>query len=427
MKKGLAIAIATGALLGVFAVQEPSSAFPVPGNQIAPQTQVTNQTPVVVAQQQPQQNNGWKVPDLKDTDDNKYSVKAVVGDDGKPVIQVALLLDTSGSMSSLIDQAKTELWSIVNKLQEARYKGQKPKIEVALYEYGKSSLERDEGYIRMLAPFTHDLDGLSEILFSLKTNGGDEYCAWVIRSAMDSLKWKQRKGSLRMVFVAGNEPFNQGPVEVDPVLSEANRKGILVHPIYCSNGNRSDQITWEAAADIAHTDLKVIDHKRVARIPKTPYDKRIQELNSQLNRTYVGYGVSGRKNMARQAAQDTNMASVGGGAATERAVTKASAAYKNESWDLVDKAEAEGGLANVSEEALPAEMKSMNQEQREAYVAEKSAERKKIQSEIQELNKKRQKFIAEKQKESSEGQETLGRAVIKTVKAKAAKQGFTMQ
>ena len=425
MKKGLAIAIATGALLGVFASQNPTEAVPMPGQVVAPPQQQGQ----VVAQQQQQQNpqNGWDVPDLGEKEDAKYSVKPVIGDDGKPVIQVALLLDTSGSMSSLIDQAKTELWSIVNKLGEAKYKGQSPRIEVALYEYGKSSLERDEGYIRQLAPFTHDLDGLSEILFALQTNGGDEYCAWVIRSAMDSLKWKQRKGSLRMIFVAGNEPFTQGPVEVNPVLEEANNKGILVHPIYCSNGNRADQISWESAADLAHTDLKVIDHTRVAKIPSTPYDKRINELNSQLNRTYVGYGVEGRAKMARQQAQDANMASVGSGAAAERAVTKSSANYSNSEWDLVDKAEAEGGVNNIDEDALPAEVRDMSPKDREAYVAKKAQERKEIQEEIQSLNKQRQDFIAEKRAETASGDVTLGKAVIKTVKVQAAEQGFTME
>ena len=425
MKKGLAIAIATGALLGVFASQNPTEAVPMPGQVVAPPQQQVQ----VVAQQQQQQNpqNGWDVPDLGEKEDAKYSVKPVIGDDGKPVIQVALLLDTSGSMSSLIDQAKTELWSIVNKLGEAKYKGQSPRIEVALYEYGKSSLERDEGYIRQLAPFTHDLDGLSEILFALQTNGGDEYCAWVIRSAMDSLKWKQRKGSLRMIFVAGNEPFTQGPVEVNPVLEEANNKGILVHPIYCSNGNRADQISWESAADLAHTDLKVIDHTRVAKIPSTPYDKRINELNSQLNRTYVGNGVEGRAKMARQQAQDANMASVGSGAAAERAVTKSSANYSNSEWDLVDKAEAEGGVNNIDEDALPAEVRDMSPKDREAYVAKKAQERKEIQEEIQSLNKQRQDFIAEKRAETASGDVTLGKAVIKTVKVQAAEQGFTME
>lgn len=430
MNKGLAIALATGALLGVIAVNNPTDAVPIPANGVTNQTPVTTNKITLeklppVAQKDPKQ--GWEIPKLNKKGEVASAVAAVEGDDGKPVIQVAILLDTSGSMSSLIDQAKTELWSIVNKLDKARYKGKKPKIEVALYEYGKSSLEREGGYIRQLAPFTHDLDGLSEILFSLKTNGGDEYCAWVIRSAMDSLKWKQRKGSLRMIFVAGNEPFTQGPVEVGPVLKEADKKGILVHPIYCSNGNTRDQVTWETAADLAHTDLKVIDHTKVARIPKTPYDKRINELNSKLNTTYIGYGVRGSQNMARQRAQDTNMASVSAGASAERAVAKSSSNYKNESWDLVDKAEAEGGLSNVEEAALPAEMRDMDDDERTAYVAKKSKERKAIQTEIQQLNKKRQKFIAEKQKESADGDVTLGRAVIKTVRVKAKKAGFSIE
>ncbi len=299
MKKSLAITLAGGMLVGAVFLQQPSEAIPFTPDAVVAQRQPQNQ------KKKPAPQEDWDVPDLASDDS---AVVPVVGDDGKPVIQVALLLDTSGSMSSLIDQAKTELWSIVNKLSEAKYKGQTPKIEVALYEYGKSTLQRDEGYIRQLAPFTHDLDGLSEILFGLQTNGGDEYCAWVIRSALDSLKWKKRKGSLRMIFVAGNEPFTQGPVEFKPVLGEASEMGVLVHPIYCSNGNKSDEVSWRRAAEIAQTDLKVIDHTRVVRIPKTPYDDKISSLGVKLNGTYVGYGREGRAKIARQVKQDANMA-----------------------------------------------------------------------------------------------------------------------
>ena len=424
MKKNLAIALATGCLLGGAIMSAPGQAVPISPIVIEGQQHIAqNRRKPVVQQQNQNPKEGWNVPDISKTD---TGIKPVVGDDGKPVIQVAILLDTSGSMSSLIDQAKTELWSIVNKLGKAKYKGKTPKIEVALYEYGKSSLARDEGYIRQIAPFTHDLDGLSESLFALRTNGGDEYCAWVIRSALDSLKWKQRKGSLRMVFVAGNESFNQGPVETNDVIKEANKKGVLVHPIYCSNGNSSDKVSWSAAAELAHTDLKVIDHTRVARIPKTPYDKKIRELGGRLNKTYVGYGREGRRKMARQSAQDSNMAGVSAPAAAERSVTKASASYRNDDWDVVDKAKASGGVGNIATSELPEEMKKMSPKEREAFVAKKAADRKKIQTEIRDLSKKREKFIAQKRAESPEGDVTLGRAVIQTVKAKARKEGFSL-
>ena len=56
----------------------------------------------------------------------------------KPLVQMAILLDTSGSMSGLIDQARTELWSIVNEFIFAQRNGQQPHLytqwlEAAIY------------------------------------------------------------------------------------------------------------------------------------------------------------------------------------------------------------------------------------------------------------------------------------------------------
>jgi hypothetical protein len=422
MKKTLALTVLSGLLLAASALSGPGEAIPFRPEALVSQNQTQQSQGRSGPAADPKA--GWEVPDV--TGKSITDIVPVKGDDGEPVIQVALLLDTSGSMSPLIDQAKTELWSIVNKLGQARYKGKAPKIEVALFEYGKSSLEREGGYIKMLAPFTHDLDGLSEVLFGLNTNGGEEYCAWVIRSALDSLKWKSRPGALKMVFIAGNEPFDQGPVEVDSVLQEADRKGVLVHPILCSTGDSRDQISWNRAADLAHTDLKVIDHTRVVQIPKTPYDARLAELGSELNKTYIGYGEAGRAKAARQVAQDANIAGVGAPAAAERSVAKASGSYRNADWDVVDRAEEAGGVASLRDEELPAEMRGMSLQEREAYVAKKARERAAIQSEIKELSAKRQAYIEQEQRKAGQTDATLGSAVIETVRSKAQKEGFTL-
>ncbi len=424
MKKTVAFTILGGLMLAAATFSDPGQAIPFSPDAVVAQNQNQNQRQVRPAPPTDPK-AGWDVPDVSSKDSGS-TIAPVEGDDGKPVIQVALLLDTSGSMSPLIDQAKTELWSIVNKLGQARYKGQTPKIEVALYEYGKSTLERDGGYIKQLAPFTHDLDGLSEVLFALQTNGGEEYCAWAIRSALDSLKWKSRPGSLKMVFIAGNEPFTQGPVEMGPVMKEANTKGVLVHPILCSTGDSSDLASWNTAADLANTDLKIIDHTRVVQIPKTPYDEKISKLGAELNGTYIGYGQSGVAKMARQEAQDSNMAAAGAPMAAERSVTKASASYSNADWDVVDRAKAEGGVGQMKDDELPTEMRAMSVKEREAYVDKKAKERAAIQTEINELSVKRQAYITEKQKEAGQTDATLGSAVIETVRAKAQKEGFTL-
>jgi len=96
--------------------------------------------------------------------------------DAAAKIQVALLLDTSGSMDGLIEQAKSQLWKIVNELATSKKKGQTPNVEIALYEYGKSTQPADKGYMKQVVPLTTDLDLVSEKLFELKTNGGSEYC-----------------------------------------------------------------------------------------------------------------------------------------------------------------------------------------------------------------------------------------------------------
>lgn len=370
-------------------------------------------------QQQDDPKEGWDIP-------KHVSQKKVIRDDGKPVIQIALLLDTSGSMSGLIEQAKTELWSIVNSLGEARYKGQVPTIEVALFEYGKSTLSANQGYIRQLNPLSTDLDGLSETLFSLQTNGGQEYCAWVIRTAMQTLQWKKRKGSLRLVFIAGNESFYQGPVDFDSVMSEAEKDGLFIHPIYCDNGNANDKLTWRQAAQLAKTDLKVIDHNQVVVDPPTPYDDRIQALGTEINSTYVAYGESKKRAAVttRQAKQDVN--SEAAGAAVNRSITKGSSNYNNAGWDVVD-AEKAGELSveELDEDELPKEMQGMSKSERRAYVDKKAAERKAIQKELNELRQKRDAYLAKNRKDNAQPA-SLGRAVVKAVKSQTQDTGFTI-
>ncbi|MFT6799109.1 MAG: hypothetical protein ACJAWA_001235, partial [Nonlabens sp.] len=62
-------------------------------------------------------------------------------------IQIALLLDTSNSMDGLIDQAKTQLWDVVNKMSGAHCNEQQALLEIALYEYGNSRLNSEEGFV----------------------------------------------------------------------------------------------------------------------------------------------------------------------------------------------------------------------------------------------------------------------------------------
>src|SRR5918995_1888448 len=151
-----------------------------------------------------------------------------------PSIQIALLLDTSNSMDGLIEQAKSQLWSVVNEVAAAKSgDGTQPNIKIALYEYGNDGLSSDEGYIRQVSALTDDLDVISEKLFSLSTNGGNEFCGQVIKTALNQLAWSASKADLKMIFIAGNEPFTMGSVSYELACGAAKEKGVVVNTIYC--------------------------------------------------------------------------------------------------------------------------------------------------------------------------------------------------
>ena len=137
-------------------------------------------------------------------------------------MQLALLLDTSNSMDGLIDQARAQLWSEVNEMSQMEKDCKPVQLQVAPFQCGNNDLESADGFIQLRAPFTTDLDIISERLFALRTNGGSEFCGQVIQAAADRLNWiapsdePGAPSATRMIVIAGNEPFIQGATPYQP-------------------------------------------------------------------------------------------------------------------------------------------------------------------------------------------------------------------
>ena len=146
----------------------------------------------------------------------------------KRKIQLVILFDTSSSMDGLLNQAKSRLWEIVNESGALRYNGEIPSLEIAMYDYGNSGIQNSL-FVRKQLEFTSDLDLVSQKLFALRTNGGSEYCGAAIGDALNQLEWSPDERDLKMVYIAGNEPFNQGPVNYQEVCAIAKKKEVLVN------------------------------------------------------------------------------------------------------------------------------------------------------------------------------------------------------
>ena len=239
-----------------------------------------------------------------------------------PKIQLAILLDTSGSMDGLIDQTRNQLWQVVNEFSKAEQNGSKPTLEVAVYEYGNSNLSAGSGYIRKVTALTGELDAVSEALFSLTTNGGDEYCGFAIRTAVSDLAWSKSDGDIKAIFIAGNEPFTQGPVNFKQALSFAKTKGIVVNTIHAGNKQQGASTGWKEGAMLAGGEYMSIDHNYKVVHFDAPQDKQIAILNQKLNKTYVPYGKRGKEKSKRQQTQDNKSHSISAGLLSKRAAAK---------------------------------------------------------------------------------------------------------
>lgn len=353
-------------------------------------------------------------------------VNTILPPDGSSKIQVALLFDTSNSMDGLIEQAKSRLWDIVNTLTTLKYQGKTPTIEISLYEYGNDGLSVEGNYIRQITGLSTDLDLISEKLFSLRTNGGSEYCGAVIHNACQELKWDDSNNTMKLIYIAGNEGFDQGTFNYKTSINDALKKQIYVNTIYCGNRQDGIKLFWYDGAEIGKGKYFNIDSDKKVEYVETPYDKDINACNSKLNQTYISYGKQGYSKKQSQSEQDANASKISSANATERVVSKSKGVYKNSTWDLVDNLNDDpSNIDKIKTEDLPAEYKGKTKEEIKVLVAQKAKEREQIQKQISELAVKRQQYITEKTK-STNKQDDLGTAIKSSIVKIASTKGYVV-
>ncbi|ULQ52239.1 vWA domain-containing protein [Flavihumibacter fluvii] len=339
-------------------------------------------------------------------------------------IQVAILLDVSNSMDGLIDQAKAQLWNMVSVMGKASCDGFTPQIEIALYEYGRSSNNPGAGYVQRINSFTKDLDQVSKNLFRLTTNGGDEYCGQVMFTSLKELEWDATPGQYKVIFIAGNEDFLQGNLPFTKACTAAKQKGVIVNTIYCGDRMQGIREHWNLGAECGSGSFTNINADAKIDDIATPYDDPIFKLNEKLNDTYIGYGVKGEESKAKQAEMDAANYQLNKSSAAKRAAVKSQkSVYRNEAWDLVDaEAEKPGFSAKIPKSSLPKELQNKSDKELELFIRQTAAERETIQKEITLLNNKREAFLrAEKAKKNSPTEQTLETEIEKILKQQAGR------
>jgi Mg-chelatase subunit ChlD len=315
----------------------------------------------------------------------------------RPRVEVVFALDTTGSMSGLIDGAKRKIWSIAHFIQSGQ---PQPEVRIGLVAY------RDKGddYVTRFYDLSDDLDKVFERLSSFEAAGGGDTPEHVSKALYDAIyrsSWTRDQSTLKLVYLVGDAPphtdYNDG-FDYRAIARHAHDEGIHINTIRCG-GDRETQMVWNQISSAASGEYASIDQTGGVIAIATPYDDKLAELNSKLVTTAVGYGraagevrakVSASISMSKSAAADrAGYFGIAGGAV-------------GGGGDLVKDWEAgKAAPAAMPATELPPEMQAMDAPAREAYVRNKHAERIKVTEEIKALAHRRAEYLRDKTKADS--------------------------
>jgi uncharacterized protein YdaT len=209
----------------------------------------------------------------------------------------------------------------------------------------------------------------------------------------------------------------------------ARKYGISINTIHAGSHAEGVRDGWQAGAILAGGDYLSIDADRKVVHIEAPQDARINELNAQLNGTYVPYGSQGAAKAQRQLQQDQVSSEISSGLLAKRAHSKASAFYGNADWDLVDALKdgevAEEQIAEMEDAALPEPMQGLSALEKLDYLQQKQVERESIRAEMLELSESRSSYVAEKKKEQGAAAPSVSDALTGAIRRQAEQKNFT--
>ena len=319
----------------------------------------------------------------------------------KPTVEVAFVLDPTGSMARLIEGAKRKIWSIATAIVDSNPDAD---IRMGLVAY------RDIGddYVTSKIELTRDIQDLYANLLELKARGGGDWPESVNEAldvAVNKLQWTEGSDARHIVFLVGDAPPHMDyaqDTKYPTTLAVARQKDIIVNAVLAGDARDTERV-WRDIAQIGSGRFIPIpqDGGQVVVI-ETPYDQDIIILQRQLNGTVIPYGPRETQKRTEMKMQQT--ASVAAAAPSVAADmtsyigkrARATAEAVTGGGDLVaDAAKGTTSVAAVKDADLPENLRAMKPEQREAEVAKQVEQRKVLNEKLAALVGKRDKYIAD--------------------------------
>ena len=344
-----------------------------------------------------------------------------------PKVDVVFVLDTTGSMSGLIQTAKEKIWSIASTMASAQ---PTPEIRIGLVAYR----DRGDQYVTKIVDLSDDLDSVYATLMDFEAGGGGDTPESVnkaLNDAVNHMSWSEGEQAYQVVFLVGDAPphMDYNEVRYPQIVATAKEKGIVINTIQCG-GIPTTAAPWTQIASLGQGTFFQVEQAGGAVAYTTPYDDEIAKLSAKLDDTRLYYGTEEEKErmFKKVAATDKLELTASVASRARRGVFNAAVGGttnllgENELVDAVASGAVE--LDELEPEALPEALKPMAPEEQRAYVGRLAGARADLKRKIQELSADRDGYIAEKVDEAGGMKDSLDQQLYEAVKEQAGKAGL---
>jgi Mg-chelatase subunit ChlD len=342
----------------------------------------------------------------------------------KPRIEVCFVLDTTGSMSGLIEGAKQKIWSIANEMVSAK---PTPEIRMGLIGYR----DRGDEYVIKSFDLTSDIDAVYANLRGFNAGGGGDTPESVneaLHEAVHKLEWNKDRSVLKIIFLVGDAPphmdYANAP-KYPEICQDAMKKDLIINTVQCGGIVQTTPI-WQEIAKLSEGSYAAIAQSGNMAAIATPMDAELAELNRKVGTTLVAYGdVAARRSLtAKQAAAEAAPASVSADRLAFNARYGVAVQGEGELLDSLSSGKLK--LTELKREQLPAEWQKLDDAELKAKIEKQQKERTELQAQIVKLSKDRDDFIAkERQRLAAGGKaDSFDEKVALAIRTQAAKKGI---
>ena len=332
------------------------------------------------------------------------------------MLEMVFVLDTTGSMSGLIEGAKQRIWGIVNEVMQSP---SQPSVRIGLVAYR----DRGDRYVTQVLPLTDDLDKVYATLMDYRAEGGGdtpEDVRTALADGVDRAGWSRQSKNgehiSQILFLVGDAPPHDDYQDAPDTLDTTRRaieSGMIVNTIQCGAANDTRQV-WQSIAQNGEGQYFAIAQDGGVQAVASPYDDKLSELGAKLGSTYTAYGggagtagANFRSEVtARQAEMEASVvARAPKAAAADRAVNKAlnSVAYSDDLMQSLENGTVK--MDAIKDENLPDDLRKLPADTRKKEIEKRLEERKKLRAEIVALSKQRDAYIAAERKKQSVGKQ----------------------